>query len=181
MDGVILNAPGLDAFVGKWIGDICPVGYDDDAFNHCAHFVSHVLKLNDDTGLGPTCATTSLERKQKYKGKGVGACLRVNEIFNACDDLVLPDAKGCLVFITKLTNIKNDGTMGDNPRKHIGIYFGGNVWHYSNTHQEVARWDFDQWKKTLDAHYGGHTTVKFTRLPTGASFLSPAQIQALAR
>ena len=36
MDGVILNAPGLDAFVGKWIGDICPVGNHDDAFNHCA-------------------------------------------------------------------------------------------------------------------------------------------------
>jgi hypothetical protein len=71
--------------------------------------------------------------------------------------------------------------MGDNPHKHIGIYVAGDVWHYSNSHQEVARWDLDKWKKTLDAHYRGHTTVKFTVLPSAATFLSPAQIQALAR
>jgi hypothetical protein len=63
---IILNAAGLDAFVGKWIGDICPLGYDDDAFNHCAHFVSHVLKLNDATGIGLTCATMSSDSKKKY-------------------------------------------------------------------------------------------------------------------
>src|SRR5438270_568496 len=116
-DPVILNAPGLDAFVGKDIGEICPVGYDDDKFNHCAHFVSHVLKLNDALGIGDTCATTTFDRKRQYKSKGVGACLRVNDVFNVSTDLVLPDEKGCLIYITKLSNIGNDGTMGDNPHK----------------------------------------------------------------
>ena len=93
-DPVILSAAGLDAFVGEWIGDICPVGYDDDKFNHCAHFVSHVLKLNDALNLGPTCATTTLGRKKKYRDKGVGASVRVNDLFNACDPMTQTPTRG---------------------------------------------------------------------------------------
>lgn len=35
----------LESTVGKTIADFCGSGYTDAAINHCAHFVSHHLKL----------------------------------------------------------------------------------------------------------------------------------------
>jgi hypothetical protein len=113
------------------------------------------------------------------KSQGAGACLRVNEVFNFCEDIPVPDESGCLIHITKLANMKKDGTMNDMSQKHIGIYFKGEVWHYSNTDQEVKRWTKDQWISKLDSHYGKHTTVRYTVIPDGASFLTFAQVVAL--
>jgi hypothetical protein len=177
---VLITAAGLDTFKGNDIGSICPCGFDDDDQNHCAHFVSHVLKLNDDLHIGLTCAGMSNQGK-KLKSKGAGACLRVNEVFNHCADIPVADESGCLIYITKLANIKKTGEMGDMPKKHIGIYFGGNVWHYSNTDQEVECWTKADWVSKLDQHYGRHTVVKFTEIPDGATLLNLTQVLALAK
>ena len=39
----MLTLATLNVYLGLHIGDICPVGFDNDGDNHCAHFVSHVL------------------------------------------------------------------------------------------------------------------------------------------
>src|SRR6516164_6461292 len=104
---VLLTAAGLDTFKDKSIKDICPCGYNqththvrpahghhghhdhhshvghDQKINHCAHFVSHVLKLNDALHIGVTCAQMTSKGKT-LKSPGAGACLRVNEVFNFC-------------------------------------------------------------------------------------------------
>jgi hypothetical protein len=184
---VLITAGGLDTYVGNDIDTICPCGYHatKDAkghhINHCAHFVSHALQLNDALHIGYTCAQTS-EKGKKLKAKGVGACLRVNEVYNFCEDLSQPDESGCLIYITKLANFhKVARTMGDNPHKHIGIYLNGNVWHYSNSHQEAQCWSKGDWVSRMDAAYGKHTVVKYTEFPDGANFLTLAKLLDLAK
>ncbi len=177
---VLLTAAGLDTFKGKDIGEICACGYDATKDNHCAHFVSHALELNDSLHIGLTCATMT-NKGTKLKAKGVGACLRVNEVFNFCDNIPVPDESGCLIYITKLANMEKDGKMGQMSQKHMGIYFNKEVWHYSNTDQEVKRWTKDEWVSKLDAHYGKHTTVKYTVIPEGANFLTFSQVKELAK
>jgi hypothetical protein len=61
-------------------------------------------------------------------------------------------------------------------QKQTGIYFQGEVWHYSNTDQEVKRWTKADWVSKLNAHYGKHTVVKFTVIPDGATFRMLTQI-----
>jgi hypothetical protein len=117
---------------------------------------------------------------KKFKAKGAGACLRVNEVFNFCEDIPVLDESGCLIYITKLANMAN-GSMGEMSQKHIGIYFNKEVWHYSNTHHQVMRWTKDDWVSKLDAHYGKHTVVKYTVIPDGANFLTFSQVLALAK
>ena len=177
---VVLSAVGLDTFKGKHISAICVCGFDKNEENHCAHFVSHALELNDSLKIGLTCAQMT-NKGTKLKAKGAGACIRVNEVFNFCKDIPIPDESGCLIYITKLANFKKDGTMGDMSKKHIGIYLAKEVWHYSNTDKQVRRWTKDEWVAKLDAHYDHHTVVKFTVIPDGANFLNFAGVLALAQ
>jgi hypothetical protein len=177
---ILVTEAGLDSFKGKDIGEICPCGFDDDDQNHCAHFVSHVLGLDDSLHIGLTCAQMTSKGK-KLKAQRVRACLRVDEVFNFCEDIPVPDESGCLISITKLANLKKDGAMGDMPQKRIGIDFKGEVWHYSNTDQEFKRWTKADWISKLDAHYGKHTVVKFTVIPDGATFRTLTQVLALGK
>src|SRR5215475_15614591 len=62
----------LDNYLGKNISEICPNSYNSPSFNHCAHFVNHVLNLN----FGYTCALAT--------GKDSGVNLRVHELFGRC-------------------------------------------------------------------------------------------------
>ena len=41
----------LETYVGHSISEICPHGYDNKGYNHCAHFVSHVMQID----FGYTC------------------------------------------------------------------------------------------------------------------------------
>ena len=61
------------SFLGKPIDDICGNGFDDHGDNHCAHFVSHVLRLT----FGMTCKKLTL-------GTQAAANVRVQEIFPKC-------------------------------------------------------------------------------------------------
>ncbi len=169
-----LTASALDDFVGKTIEDICPLhfGKIGDEHNHCAHFVSHVLKLNPTLQLGATCGDMLWHKKDSP----AAACMRVNDVYNACNDLAKADETGCLAYYTLPGNIDKDGRMGQMSQKHIGIYFQGSVWNYGNKKDAVRKDAVDD----LGALYGTKTITRFTEFPLGATLLTLAQIQALA-
>ncbi len=124
----------LNAYLGKSIGDICQNGFTNNAENHCAHFVSHVL----DYKFGVTC-------KMMGNGKGPAANLRVQEIFPKCPTVGVWSLRPsplriCLVFITKASNVNlASKVMANVPRKHIGVYSDGYIYHYSNRRDLVVK------------------------------------------
>jgi hypothetical protein len=124
----------LSGYLGKSIGQICPNGFTSNADNHCAHFVAHVLGYK----FGVTCQVMS-------HGKVPGVSIRVQEIFPKCPSVGVWSLRPaslttCLVFITRVANVNlATKVMANVPRKHIGIYFGGYVWHYSNRQQKVVK------------------------------------------
>src|SRR3954464_4477177 len=100
-----LTAEQLDAYLGKSIDEICPLGFGKvkDKHNHCAHFVGHALTLNDKTLVGDTCAIM-VYQGQKHRNQS--ACIRVVEFFNLQTmQLAEPDEKGCLAFLTMENNV----------------------------------------------------------------------------
>src|SRR5215469_3267537 len=116
--------PSEDAllnWVGHNIADVCPRGVVSDSQNHCAHFVSHVLGL----ALGKTCRALSAHRS------GDSATIAVQDLFANCGQVGnwsdLPDAQNWgLIFITNPANVDLDAqTMRNVPRKHVGIFIGG--------------------------------------------------------
>lgn len=47
----------------------------------------------------------------------------------------------CLIFVTVSSNIRKDGVrylMLNSPKKHIGIFINGTIWHYSNSQNKVV-------------------------------------------
>ena len=128
-----ITASALNDFVGKSIGEICNNHYDDVHQNHCAHFVSHALDLK----MGMLCGDVKFETRHS------GASIRCNEIYN---NLIATGpwnerptfADGILIFVISARNIRN-GKMIDVPQKHVGIFFAGSVYNYSNAHHKVVR------------------------------------------
>lgn len=139
-------------YEGKHIKEICSSGFVGDEKNHCAHFVSHVLGF----GFGLTCRALT--------GKGHGkANVRVQEIFAKCPkvgrwvDGDAAPAQG-LMFVTDDTNVNLTAKIMKNvPKKHIGIYVGGDVWHYSNSRDKVVKQPVSQFSK----HYPGDNITLF--------------------
>jgi hypothetical protein len=124
----------LGSYLGKSIVQICPNGFGSPADNHAAHFVAHVLGYQ----FGITCQIVS-------HGKRPGASIRVQDIFPRCPvvgvwSLRPASLQTCLVFITRVANVNlATKAMSSVPRKHIGIFFGGTVWHYSNSQHRVVK------------------------------------------
>jgi hypothetical protein len=176
-----ISAANLDPFLTKPIDEICPLGYtatvanDGSEINHCAHFVSHVLKLNRSLHIGYTCAGMLTPAPTH---PAAGACIRVNEIFNACEDLEAADETGCLVYFTLPSNMHKDGRMGDMKKKHVGIYVGGWVWNYHNHARQVGKDKVMDLKNRL---YGPTTIIRYTVVPEGATLLTLDQIKGLAK
>ena len=133
----------LAACLGQSIGEICQNGYTSALDNHCAHFVSHVLGYQ----FGVTCRTMGT-------GKGPAATLRVHELFPKCQKVGVWSLRPAsfnigLVFMTRASNVNlATRTMANVPRKHVGIFLDGFVWHYSNVQQKVVR--------QLPAHFSQH-------------------------
>jgi hypothetical protein len=77
-------------------------------------------------------------------GKTAGATLRVQELFPKCHSVgawsLRPSSlRSCLVFITRASNVNlASRTMSNVPRKHVGIFLDGHIWHYSNAQQTVV-------------------------------------------
>jgi len=124
----------LSGFLGKGIGQICPNHYDNAHDNHCAHFVSHAMGYT----FGVTCRTMA-------NGPGPAANIRVQEVFPQCIQVGTWASRpatvtDCLVFITNASNVNVAAkTMQNVPRKHVGIFVGGLVWHYSNSQGKVVK------------------------------------------
>jgi len=124
----------LSEYVGKSIADICQNGYTSPAENHGAHFVSHVLGY----AFGVTCRMTGT-------GKGPAAGVRVDDLFPKCKSVGVWSLRPaslttCLVFVARAANVNLTAkSMTHAPRKHVGIFLGGVVWHYSTKHNKVVR------------------------------------------
>lgn len=130
----MITAADLDALLGREITTICTVGYTNRNDNHCAHFVSHALGYR----FGFTCAGM-------VDGPGPPATIRVHELFPRCPSVGRWNDKPAsltqgLVFITRASNVNVAAkTMVNVPRKHVGIFIGGFIWHYSNTRDQVVK------------------------------------------
>ncbi len=118
--------------VGQSIGQICSNGFDSPAQNHCAHFVSHALGIR----LGMLCGDMKFETRRS------GASIRCDELYNRlarrgpwADRPAAAD--GLLVFVLSARNVRN-GIMSAVPQKHVGIHFGGSVFHFSNSQGKVV-------------------------------------------
>jgi hypothetical protein len=131
---MIITGQQLVGYLDKTIGDLCPNSYSSAADNHCAHFVSHVLGFHT----GVTCQMMGV-------AKGPAATLRVHDLFSRCRSvgawsLRPASVKTALVFITRAANVNlSTKVMVNVPRKHVGIFADGFVWHYSNSQQKVVR------------------------------------------
>jgi hypothetical protein len=155
---MVLQKHQLDAYVGKSMAEICPNGFAGADRNHCAHFVSHALGYD----FGLTC------RQMVKEPAGAGACLRVQDLFERCPEVGLwadlPNrVPACLAFVTDMKNVDlQRKRMTNVPRKHVGIYFGGTIWHHSRLHGGIVT----RTPKEFARHYSGKTiTLYYGLLP----------------
>jgi hypothetical protein len=144
-----LTQSALDALVGKNIVTICPHKYVGK--NNCAHFVAHVLGLQD----GVLCNLKTTKEKDRV-------AIRVNEIYNSLADTGLWTQKphiredqNLLIFVTSAKHIDANDRMNDHPQKHVGIYVGDKVYNYSNGHHRVVRETVEHFFQKCDAAYDG--------------------------
>jgi hypothetical protein len=150
----------LTKYEGLHIKKICGNGFESESANHCAHFVNHVLDLD----FGYDC-------KQHKGGSDAGANIRVHETFAKCPKVGKWADKGdsikkCLAFITYTSSVKiGEKKMANRPKKHVGIYCDGNIWHYSNSKNKVVKQTPEQFAK----HYSGSQfSVFYGTFPAGA-------------
>jgi len=142
----------LNQYLDLPIGKICDCDYANDSDNHCAHFVSHVMGFR----FGATC------KGMTGKG-GLGASIRVHELFAKCPTVGnwgdLPSTLNSgLAFVTDAKNVNlGSKTMENVPKKHVGIFLGGTIWHYSNTHHKVVT----EAPGAFSHHYPGKTIAVF--------------------
>ena len=154
----------MDDYLGKHISGICGFSIGkNDGQNHCAHFVSHALGYDfDETCKNFTFADKQLEEK--------GATLRVERLFNrALRKGLWSDrpaiATSCLIFVTLESNVRTVGellSMGNHPRKHVGLYVAGRIWNYSNGQRKVvADGEAEFLRKFTHAYRTPNQTVQF--------------------
>lgn len=139
---MLTSPPPLDPYIGKTISQLCPFSMaKDNAQNHCAHFVGHIMEYENFTY---TCKNNTLADKQ---APGKGAVIRVDDIFNASPQTGPwakrpPALTSCLIFVTVSSNIDPSGPrlrMRSAAKKHIGFYRDGSVWHYGNSQDKVVK------------------------------------------
>lgn len=169
-----IGAVGLDAFVGKSVVDICAFGFGSvgDDHNHCAHFVGHALRATSLNGT--TCDSLlpkGMGKKHPMYGQR-GVLVRVHQLYATVTgktkvDVAAPVApESGLIFVSKTTNF-SDGveSMGNIPKKHVGIVNGGNVYHYGNTADAVRKDSLSAFITRMTNAYGGGVTFVTSNLP----------------
>jgi len=149
----------IKQFLGANISAICSNSYHKSSANHCAHFVSHVLGFR----FGYHC--------RKMSGKGnlsSSANIRAHEVFSKCPKVGEWSSKPastrfCLAFVTNASNVNlNTKKMRNHPRKHIGIFHNGEIYHYSNSKNKVVK----QKPTAYAKHYSGtDITVYYGTMP----------------
>jgi len=142
----------LNGFLGQNIKAICGNHYAAPNDNHCAHFVSHAAGY----GFGYTC-------KAQSNGRAPGASIRVHELFSHCPSVGNWSNKpgillSGLVFVTAKEHVNlTKKEMSNVPKKHVGIFIGGTIWHYSNARHKVVT----EVPATFVHHYPGPTIELF--------------------
>lgn len=149
----------LENSVGKSIDKICTNEFHDDASNHCAHFVSHMLDLN-----------FSYNCKDFKGGKNSGANIRVHEIFSRCP-LVgkfekRPTDREVLVFVTRSDVVDIDHKkMLNIPQKHVGILVNGYIYNYSNRQKKVVKMTPSDFLTHFENIYSGTQSLFYGTVP----------------
>jgi len=153
----MITGAQLLAYLGKNISEICKLGYDNPHDNHCAHFVCHALGYQ----FGFTC-------REMKNGNGTPANVRVQEVFSHCPTVGSWASRPaglstCLVFITKASNVNlANKVMHNVPRKHVGIFSHGTIYHYSNSQHRVVQ----QTPSQFATHYSPpHNEMFYGSLP----------------
>lgn len=148
----------LSDALNKTISDFCNNNFTNATDNHCAHFVCHLLQLD----VGYDCKTHK-------NGSHPGAGLRVQELFAVCPqvgDWGKAPAGMKLVFVTDKSNVDLVAhTMRNVPKKHVGIFSDGFIYHYSNVQKQVVRQTPDEFIARFKAAYGGNQGLFFGTLP----------------
>lgn len=159
-DRIVSNCKiDIEQFLGETISDICSNGFHKKEDNHCAHFVSHILGFRfgyrciDMTGQG---------------SKDDSANIKVHQVFSKCPGVDTwtnkpPGLTFCLAFITSSSNVNlKKRKMINHPKKHIGIFHNGMIYHYSNSKDKVVK----QTPVAFSKHYtGSKITVYYGAIP----------------
>ena len=159
----------LDTYLGQTVEEFCgKYGKSKDGINHCAHFTSHVLGMRVS---GAALCSNVGDSTWAYEDRRKGFCVRVNQVFNACNNreylLEEPSGTQCFVCATVKGNIesKKPLTIGAMSNKHIGIYSGGLIYHYANTQDKVVKWTIKEFSAYFKGNYGGETVLLRCDLP----------------
>jgi hypothetical protein len=147
--------------LNKSILDFCKNKFTGDDENHCAHFVCHVLEI--DSGF---------DCKTHMNGNNPGASIRVHELFSECPDVGEWEnaPQGIkIIFVTDRSNVDlNFHTMRNVPKKHVGIFSDGLVYHYSNTQDIVVRQSPEDFFLRFKKIYGGEQGLYYGTMPLSA-------------
>jgi hypothetical protein len=160
----------LDGLLGKNINVICLNNFHQADENHCAHFVSHVLEI-----------PASFNCKEYKGGAKPGANIRVHEVFGLCPRVgtkaQMDMGREQIVFVTLAANVNvATKTMINIPQKHMGIYSGGHVYHYSNTADKVVKQTLADFERTFQNAYSGVQGIFFGHFPAGAGAVPAAEV-----
>jgi hypothetical protein len=155
----------LEGYLEQTVVNFCgKYGSVGDAFNHCAHFVSHVLSLRIP---GAALCSNVGDSTYTYAERAQGYCVRVNQVFNSCQGRARwsdDDLDGsCLIIATIEANIESQSpiTIGQMSTKHIGFHVSGQVYHYSNREDKVIKQAVGEFRN----HYGARTVLLRCDLP----------------
>jgi hypothetical protein len=165
--------PDLESFLGKNIEQLCGNGFHDANANHSAHFVSHALGFN-----------FSFNCREYLGGEAVGANIRVHELFAHCPRVGWwedADKKAnLLVFVIRRDAVDLARKKMQNiPRKHIGIFAGGWIYHYNNSRDRVVKQRPEEFKNRFQALYAGDQALFFGTFPS-STLLTPETKTATA-
>jgi peptidoglycan hydrolase-like protein with peptidoglycan-binding domain len=163
MPATAISRELLATYEGLHISDICTaVRFVDDAQNHCAHFVNHVLGFDEPL----TCG--------RLVGRpGAAANIRVHETFAKCPSVGAfedkPALGACFAFVTLRSAVDlATRTMTNVPKKHIGIFCDGEIWHYANAKRKVVR----ETPEVFARHFAGSGfALFFGTFPSGTQAL----------
>jgi hypothetical protein len=158
--------PDLEALLGKNISALCANRFHDPNANHSAHFVAHVLGLD----FGFTC-------REYLDGRQEGANLRVHEIFAQCGQVGwwedADERQDLLVFVTRRDAVDLARRKMQNiPRKHVGIYSKGLIYHYNNSRDRVVKQSPADFLKRFQALYAGDQALFFGTFPASSAVLA---------
>ena len=133
-----LTRPLLNSYLGMHIKDICLNQFDGNEYNHCAHFVGHVLRV----GHGKTC------RRMVHRSHHLidGASILVDDLFdvspNTRELLECSTTGEGLIYVSAPTSFEQIGSnvhrIKSVKKRHVGVYLDGTVWHYSNSQRKVV-------------------------------------------